>query len=105
VKWLCAGALGAGSGLLIGAVCGQPTVRFSATLGTNFALASCCFCCNLFSVVFFPCTVQFNWRSSWLLKELNNKRKIFYCFLAWGLQKWIPSCERFLMFASVMHGM
>jgi hypothetical protein len=43
---LCAGALGAGSGLLIGAVCGQPTVRFSATLGTNFSLASCCFCCT-----------------------------------------------------------
>jgi hypothetical protein len=24
-------------------------------------------------------------------------------FLACGLQKWIPSCERFLIFASVMH--
>jgi hypothetical protein len=44
VRWLCAGALGAGSGLLIGTVRGQPTVRFAATLGANFALAACCFC-------------------------------------------------------------
>jgi len=41
---LVAGALGAGSGLLIGTARGQPTVRFAATLGANFALAACCFC-------------------------------------------------------------
>jgi len=57
---LVAGALGAGSGLLIGAVCGQPTVCFSATLGTNFGLASCCFCCTsrFCSLLPLHCSIQ-----------------------------------------------
>ena len=41
-----AGGVGAGAGVLIGAVKGQPALRFGVAVGTNFLVAASCFCGN-----------------------------------------------------------
>ena len=43
---LVAGGVGTGAGVLIGAVKGQPALRFGATVGINFLVAASCFCGN-----------------------------------------------------------
>ncbi|KAG0557713.1 hypothetical protein KC19_11G151700 [Ceratodon purpureus] len=43
-KSVVAGGVGAGAGVLIGAVKGQPALRFGVAVGTNFLVAASCFC-------------------------------------------------------------
>ena len=42
-----AGGVGAGAGILVGAMRGQPALRLGVTVGTNFLVAASCFCGNL----------------------------------------------------------
>ncbi|XP_024360113.1 uncharacterized protein [Physcomitrium patens] len=42
-KSLAAGGFGAGAGLLVGAVRGQPALRLGLSVGTNFLIAASCF--------------------------------------------------------------
>jgi hypothetical protein len=41
-----AGGVGAGAGMLTGAVKGQPALRLGVTVGTNFLVVASCFCGN-----------------------------------------------------------
>jgi hypothetical protein len=87
VKWLCADALGAGSGLLIGAVCGQPIVHFSATLGTSFGLVSCCFCCTSLFCSLLP--LHWSIQSSVFMaaKGIEQQEKNLFLFFSMGSVK------------------